>query len=121
MSAPNLFITFVSDAQASKEFYGALFGISPKMESPRFIVFDIAPGVEFAIWCAEGYPATPDMPRTSEVCLNLAGGPDAIRAQYEQWRALGVRVLEEPHDEPFGLTFVVADPDGNRLRVAPVD
>jgi hypothetical protein len=30
-------------------------------------------------------------------------------------------VVEEPHDEVFGRTFVVADPDGNLIRVSPID
>lgn len=121
MSTPNLFINFVSDAQASKRFYAELFDFEPVAESPRFIVFPLGDQVQFAIWCADGYPASPDMPRTSEVCLNLPGGAEAIEEKYAEWQALGVRTLEAPHDEPFGRTFVIADPDGNRIRVAPVD
>jgi hypothetical protein len=30
-------------------------------------------------------------------------------------------MVEEPHHDMFGRTFVVADPDGNLLRGAPVD
>ncbi|WP_211192446.1 hypothetical protein [Actinoplanes sp. TBRC 11911] len=33
----------------------------------------------------------------------------------------GVTILHEPHDAGFGLTFLAADPDGNRIRVAPKD
>ncbi|GGU04057.1 hypothetical protein GCM10010244_32380 [Streptomyces coeruleorubidus] len=33
----------------------------------------------------------------------------------------GVKILREPHDAGFGLTFLAADPDGNRIRVAPQD
>ncbi|WP_296141307.1 hypothetical protein [uncultured Tessaracoccus sp.] len=33
----------------------------------------------------------------------------------------GVHVVEEPHDEVFGRTFVVTDPDANLIRVSPVD
>ena len=29
--------------------------------------------------------------------------------------------MEEPHDDVFGRTFVVTDPDGNLIRVSPVD
>ena len=121
MAAPNLFINFVSDVQASAAFYHDLFGLTPAMESPRFVVFQLTPEVQFALWSADGYPATPDMPRTSEICLDLQGGAEVIDAKYAEWQALGVRTLEEPHEETFGRTFVIADPDGNRIRVAPVD
>lgn len=61
------------------------------------------------------------MPRTSEVCLNLPGGPARIQEQYDRWRELGVDIVQEPHQDVFGLTFVARDLDGNLLRVAPVD
>ena len=47
--------------------------------------------------------------------------PEAIDARFEQWTGKGVRVVREPYDEVFGRTFLVADPDGNLIRVAPVD
>jgi predicted enzyme related to lactoylglutathione lyase len=35
--------------------------------------------------------------------------------------AKGVTVVEEPHDDVFGRTFVITDPDGNLIRVSPID
>jgi hypothetical protein len=29
--------------------------------------------------------------------------------------------VEEPHDDVFGRTFVIADPDGNLIRVCMFD
>lgn len=40
---------------------------------------------------------------------------------FDRWVAAGARVVEEPYDEVFGRTFVVADPDGNLVRVSPLD
>jgi hypothetical protein len=34
---------------------------------------------------------------------------------------LNVTVVKRPYDDVFGRTFVVADLDGNLIRVAPVD
>jgi hypothetical protein len=48
-------------------------------------------------------------------------GSDAIDELFQTWVAKGATVLEEPHDHVCGRTFVVADPDGNLLRGAPVD
>jgi hypothetical protein len=51
----------------------------------------------------------------------VPGAADGVDAVYERWAAKKVTVVEEPHDEVFGRTFVVADPDGNLIRVSPVD
>jgi predicted enzyme related to lactoylglutathione lyase len=41
--------------------------------------------------------------------------PDADAA-YEQLQAAGVDLVEEPHDMPFGRTFLFRTPDGHVLR-----
>ena len=40
---------------------------------------------------------------------------------YQKWVSKGVHVIEEPHDDVFGRTFVITDPDGNLIRVSPID
>lgn len=117
---PNLFIVYVTDVAASTEFYGAIFEMTPRFTSPRFVDFELAEGVGLALWSGGG-DVDASTPRTSEVCLNLPGGPDAIEQQYARWKGLGVEIVREPHDDVFGRTFVAKDPDGNLLRVAPVD
>jgi catechol 2,3-dioxygenase-like lactoylglutathione lyase family enzyme len=121
MPAPNLFIVYVTDAQVSADFYGALFEMEPVFRSPRFIAFALGDGVQLALWSGASVALGPEIPRTSEVCLNLGGGPAAIDAVFEAWSTMGVTVVEGPHDDVFGRTFVVSDPDGNLIRVAPVD
>lgn len=51
----------------------------------------------------------------------LPGGPSEIDALHARWAAKGVTVVHAPHDDVFGRTFVVSDPDGNLIRVSPVD
>ena len=51
----------------------------------------------------------------------VPGGSSTIDEVYKTWVVKGVRVVEEPHDDVFGRTFVMADPDGNLIRVSPVD
>lgn len=121
MPAPNLFLIYVRDAQAATEFYRDLFEIEPTFTSPRYVAFEVAPGVLFAVWTGRSEAVTPDLPRTSEVGLMIPGGGDGVDAVHERWSAKGVTVLEPPHDDVFGRTFVVADPDGNLIRVSPVD
>ena len=115
-------IVYVNDAPAAARFYGDLLGLSPSLETPGYITFDLGPGADLALWSGQFADLSPDVPRTSEVCLAIDGGrPDELTAIFQQWQAKGVTILQEPHDAGFGLTFLAADPDGNRIRVAPKD
>lgn len=111
-------IVYVNDAPAAARFYGDLLGMSPSFETPGYITFDLG-RADLGLWSGQFEDLSPDVPRTSEVCLAIGGGPDELNAIFEQWRSKGVTVLREPHDAGFGLTFLAADPDGNRIRVAP--
>ena len=121
MPAPNLFLIGVRDAEAATAFYSDLFEIEPTFVSPRYVAFEAAPGVLFALCTGYRERAVPTTPRTSEVGLMVPGPPEAIDAIFTSWVAKGVHVVDEPHDAVFGRTFVVADPDGNLIRVSPVD
>ncbi len=46
---------------------------------------------------------------------------ESVDAVYKEWTAKGVTVVEEPHNDVFGRTFMISDPDGNLIRVSPVD
>ncbi|KAB1659400.1 glyoxalase [Pseudoclavibacter chungangensis] len=121
MTAPNLFLVYVRDVERSTAFYRELLGIEPVFTSPRYVAFEAAPGMLFALWSGRPEAAVPGTPRTSEVGLMVTGGPAEVDAIHAAWAAKGVEVLEPPHDEVFGRTFVIADPDGNLVRVSPVD
>jgi predicted enzyme related to lactoylglutathione lyase len=115
-------IVYVNDAPAAARFYGDLLGMSPSLETPGYLTFDLGPGADLALWSGQFEDLSSDVPRTSEVCLAIEGGrPDEITAIFKRWRSKGVTILQEPHDAGFGLTFLAADPDGNRIRVAPKD
>jgi predicted enzyme related to lactoylglutathione lyase len=120
-SAPNLFLVYVTDAERATAFYTDLFDMKPIMVTPRYIPFEVAPGVVFALWSGQKDRLGPQTPRTSEIGLMLPGPASAIDDLHTAWTAKGATVVEPPHDEVFGRTFVVADPDGNLIRVAPVD
>ncbi|MGZ3099327.1 VOC family protein [Streptomyces sp. H72] len=121
MSAPNLFLVYVSDVERATAFYADLFEIEPVMTTPRYVPFEVAPGVLFAVWGGRADLVTPQTPRTSEVGLMVPGSSAAVDDLHAAWVAKGVTVVEAPHDEVFGRTFVAADPDGNLIRVSPVD
>jgi catechol 2,3-dioxygenase-like lactoylglutathione lyase family enzyme len=121
VSAPNLFLVYVQDAEAATAFYSDLFDIRPVFTSPRYVAFEVAPGVLFAVWTGRPEHAVPATPRVSEVGLMIPGSAAAVDDLYARWTAKGVAVVEEPHDDVFGRTFVVSDADGNLVRVSPVD
>ncbi|MET9020858.1 VOC family protein [Actinopolymorpha sp. NPDC004070] len=119
MSAPNLFLIYVTDVERSTRFYSQLFEIEPIVTTPRYVPFEVAPGVLFALWSGRGDTVTPTAPRSSEVGLMVPA--TTVDDTFRKWAAKDVTVVEEPHEEVFGRTFVVADPDGNLVRVSPLD
>ncbi|ASD24169.1 glyoxalase (plasmid) [Cryobacterium sp. LW097] len=118
MTAPNLFLIYVSDVERATVFYSELFNIEPVTVTPRYVPFQVAPGVLFALWSGRGETVTRQTPRSSELGLMVSVDVDDV---FAEWSAKGVTVIEEPHDDVFGRTFVVTDPDGNLIRVSPVD
>jgi len=121
MPSPNLFLIYVTDIDRAVTFYNDLFDIKPLTTTPRYVPFEVAPGVLFALWSGRGDNLTPEAPRTSEVGLMVPGSAAAVDEYYKRWTAKGATTVEAPHDDVFGRTFVVADPDGNLIRVSPVD
>ncbi|WP_274911085.1 VOC family protein [Streptomyces sp. WZ-12] len=121
MPAPNLFLIGVRDAEAATAFYGDLFEIEPTFTSPHYVAFEAAPGVLFALWTGYSEHAVPSLPRTTEIGLMVPGPSQAIDEIFTRWASKGVHVVQEPHDAVFGRTFVITDPDGNLIRVSPVD
>ncbi|WP_058235108.1 VOC family protein [Devriesea agamarum] len=121
MPAPNLFLIYVSDTERSTAFYSNLFDIEPVFVSPRYVAFEVAPGVLFAVWSGHSHDLSGTASRASEVGLMIPNSATEIDDLYLQWLAKGARVVKEPHDDVFGRTFMVADPDGNVIRVSPVD
>ena len=121
MPAPNMFIVYVSDAPSAARFYGDLFEMAPSFETPGFIAFELASGIQLALWSRAAVDLTETTVRTSELCVAVQGAPETVDALFASWKGKGVQVVSEPHEDGFGRTFVVADPDGNLIRVAPVD
>ncbi|MGO1908742.1 MAG: VOC family protein [Brevibacterium linens] len=121
MTAPNLFLIYVTDAERSTAFYSDLFGMEPEMVTPRYVPFAVAPGVLFALWSGASEALESEPARTSEVGLMVPGSAAAVDELFEEWTAKGVTVITEPHNAVFGRTFVIADPDGNLIRVSPID
>lgn len=118
---PNAFYVYVSDMERSSAFYQTLFDLKAIFASPQYVAYEIALGTTFALWSREGVSLEENPVRTSEMGLNISLSAEEVDSLHELWLAKGATTVEAPHDDVFGRTFVVADPDGNLIRVAPVD
>ncbi|MEX3101485.1 glyoxalase [Streptomyces sp. V2] len=121
MSPSITFIVYVSHAPTAARFYADLLDLTPTFETPGYIAFALGDKASLSLWSSHTDTPTPETPRTSEVCLTVPDGPDAIDHLFKTWTSKGARPVTEPMDAVFGRTFVVADPDGNLIRVAPTD
>ena len=87
----------------------------------RHAAFEISKDVLFAVWTGHNTHMEKQTPRTSEIGLMLDGPASRLDETYRVWKSKGVQIVQPPYDDVFGRTFVVADPDGNLIRVSPVD
>lgn len=121
MPTPNLFLIYVTDVERATAFYRDLFDMEPQLITPRYVPFEVAPGVLFALWSGRADRVSADAQRHSEVGLMVPGSAAAVDELFAAWTAKGATEVEAPYDDVFGRTFVVADPDGNLIRVSPLD
>ena len=105
----------VKEPQRSAKLYDQLFGIAPVENSPTFVLYVLPNGLKVGFWSASDVKPTPRPAGGVELSFSL---PDeaSVRQTFAAWTALGLKVLQEPTRMDFGFTFVVADPDGHRLR-----
>ncbi|MGJ0630087.1 VOC family protein [Xenorhabdus bovienii] len=117
---PNLQLVYVSDIERSSAFYKTIFNAEPIFASSRYVEFPAGGEVLFAIWSGGAKPDRA-IPRFSEIGIMLPSGKDVDRC-FEEWRKNPeIKIVEEPHTEVFGRTFLAEDPDGHIIRVCPLD
>ena len=116
---PNYFMNCVTDIERAVAFYNDLFEMQPAMSSPDFVSYDLGGSIIFAVWSSRADDVKANPVRLSEIGLSVESN-DKVDEFWTTWQAKGA-VIEPIHDAPFGRTFVIADPDGNHIRVAPAD
>jgi Glyoxalase/Bleomycin resistance protein/Dioxygenase superfamily. len=117
---PNLQLIYVSDIERSTAFYETLFNTKPVFSSPRYVAFSAGGEALFAIWTGGTTPEVA-VPRFSEIGIMLSSN-EAVDRLFEEWQKNpDIKLLQKPHTEVFGRTFLVEDPDGHIIRVCPLD
>ena len=102
-------IVTTPDVPRARQFFTEKLGLSTEDDmGETFSQFTTREG---SLWAAM---REPDGLTANGILLCLRVG-DADEA-YRTWRARGVEIVTEPHDEPFGRTFAFKDADGRVLH-----
>jgi len=113
---PNFILLHVADPAASAGFYADLLGAQPVEASPSFAMFALESGLMLGLWASRTVEPAATAPGGCELGFPVANA-EAVQTTYAAWRDRGLRILQQPTQMDFGLTFTAADPDGHRLRV----
>ena len=98
----------VKDVAEATAFYRDTLGFTLEGAVPTMAQFEAVGGAILGIQQS-------DLP--GEQPFEVAFIVEDVDATYTAWKARGVEMLEEPHDRPFGRTFVIRAPQGHMLRV----
>lgn len=118
----NLQLIYVSDMGRSVNFYKWIFKSKPIFESPRYVAFaaDAQGEAIFALWTG-GEKPDQSSPRFSEIGIMVSTN-EKVDDVFDEWLTNPeLNVVRKPHDEVFGRTFLIKDPDGHIIRVCKRD
>jgi predicted lactoylglutathione lyase len=115
MLSPNYILLAVQDPRKSASLYSHLLGQTPVESADTFVLFVLSNGLKLGLWKASTMQPAPAAPGGVEVAFGLESREAVLRI-YDEWTKLGLKVVQVPTDMDFGFTFVVACPDGHRLR-----
>lgn len=111
----NYLLLPVRNPRESVKLYRQLLGCEPVENSETFALFVLPSGLKVGLWLASDMEPKPATPGGMEIAF-VEESREAVLRTFEEWKSLGLEVLQEPTDMPFGFTFVVRDADGHRLR-----
>ena len=115
MRTLNYLLLAVRDPQKSAELYTRLLGREPVENSPTFALYVLPTGLKIGLWLASEVEPTPRPAGGIEISFTEESR-DAVTATHDEWKKLGLKIVQAPTDMDFGFTFVAEDPDGHRLR-----
>ena len=113
----NFVLLHVADPVASVSFYSDLLEKPVIQSEPGFAMLPLSEAVLLGLWQAtDADPSGTGKPGASEISFDVAD-LSTLTGLHAEWAAKGLPILVEPVEQPFGHTFVAADPDGHRIRV----
>lgn len=116
MSMPLFSILYVHDALASAAFYQKALEISPVESAPTFAMFRLPDGHMLGLWSRSGVKPTSGEPGQGTELAFTVPDLDTLESTQSRWIEAGARSIQEIEEMDFGTNFMVADPDGHRLR-----
>jgi catechol 2,3-dioxygenase-like lactoylglutathione lyase family enzyme len=109
-------LRYVNDVAASEAFYASILKRRPIDSSPTFSMLPASPNLMLGLWRRDGVkPGAPDV-GGCEIAFTAADRNE-VDSIYAEWLRQGFPVAQAPEAMDFGYTFVVLDPDGQRVRV----
>jgi catechol 2,3-dioxygenase-like lactoylglutathione lyase family enzyme len=115
MRTLNYILLAVRDPLKSADLYTQLLGREPVEKATTFVLYVLPTGLKVGLWLADEMEPRPNAAGGVEVSFT-EDSKDAVRASFEEWKKLGLKIVQEPTDMDFGYTFVAEDLDGHRLR-----
>jgi predicted enzyme related to lactoylglutathione lyase len=113
----NFLLLHVANHAASAALYSGLLGIPILEQKSDIAILPLRDGVMLGLWSLETVePRSTGESGASEIAFAVADRA-AVEATHEEWKGLGLTILQAPTRMSFGTTFVALDPDGHRLRV----
>jgi predicted enzyme related to lactoylglutathione lyase len=109
-------VLYVSDMAKVKAFYTEVLGMAAveAVSSPTFVTLRCDGGSLLALQdkaAALMAPAREDQPGSVELSFEV----EDVDETWRRWKELGVAVVADPVDLPFGRYFLAQDPEGHYL------
>lgn len=114
---PELFILYVEDHAQSCAFYSTLLDMTPIENAPTFVLFALSSGTKLGLWSKKTLEPKPTAAGGGTELAFTVATIDELHQRFAELKAQGLTILQPITEMVFGVTFVVLDPDGHRLRI----
>jgi lactoylglutathione lyase len=111
-------IQYVESLRRSTTFYRDVIGLNVRIEGDGYVEFEMD-NTKFSLFERSKVPGLIGRQAGEAPCGELGFIIDAVDAEAERLKGLGVEILTGPIDRPWGeRTLHIADPDGNIIEFA---